>query len=70
MPRNVKAENLLQVQAMKECKHPETLAFITEDMIAFRSVIESYKEEFDRLPTVSELLWCASEIVKHDIRKD
>ena len=70
MKPNTKAENRLQVEAMKLCDHPETLAFIEVDMAAFRSVIESYKSQFNRLPTPEELLWCASEIVKHNIRKD
>lgn len=63
-------ENLLQAKAIEECQCLDTLKFIMKYGGTFRNIIEGFKERFTRLPTVDELLWCASEVAKHDIRKE
>lgn len=70
MTTNLKTENALQAEAIRQCTCSDTIAFIERNGGIFRDVIESYKEKFERLPTVNELLWCSSEIARHDIRKE
>ena len=62
-------ENALQCEALTACRCEDTLLFIMTYGGTFRSILDGFKARFDRLPTVDELIWCASEVAKHDIRE-
>lgn len=70
MTPTLKETNALQVSAIMQCDCKDTCAFIMRNGATFRGIIEGYCAKFERLPTVDELIWCASEILEHNIRTE
>lgn len=67
-----KKHNAGQVQgeAFSRCC-ADMLELIARHASLFRDIVESYKLEHDgNLPTADQILWFASEMLKHDITKE
>lgn len=66
----VAEENRVQLEAWEQCECPDMLKLIDLYAEDFRRIITEFKEEYGRLPTANELIWCESYDTHHDITKE
>ena len=66
----LKQANVLQAQAIAECNCKDVIAFIERNGQLFRDILNRHYASYGILPTVEELLWLASELLRHDIREE